>query len=652
MCPAKKFALILPDGKTEMSGICGIIALSGAKPDPEQLSLLTGTLERRGPDGTHSIFDGPVAFGHTLLATTPEALVETMPLTDAGTGCFITADVRLDNRDALFQALGLAGLSRVIGDGELILKAYLHWGDDCVDHLLGDFAFAIWDPRGNRLFCGRDHFGMRQLTYHHAEGQFFAFATEPGALVALDDVPGRVNDVRIADFLEGLESVDMTATFFEGIFRLPAAHVMVLGAQGLQIRRYWTLQAVPELKLNSDVEYEAAFLKVFTEAVRCRLRSNKPVGSMLSGGMDSGSVVAIASELLAKAGKGPLKTFSAVGPDAETCMETRGVRAALKMHDVDACLVQYDELDDYSPDLIALARQMDDPFDGHMTLPRAVYLCAHRSGANVVLDGALGDIVFFPGSQLTRLVQKGKWVQAWRNARDDARYWGVGPSKWNALTRAAWHAFAPRALRKCKSRMSEKSVSDDSILSVDFARKIDIEARWKAEKAQNRVSHPCYGAERAMLISRSFVTAGRERYDRVASALAIEPRDPFADLRVVNFCLSLPGSQITADGWPKLLLRRAMAGRLSDSTRWQMGKTSLGLKFTTSMLTQWPNLQKEFESGLEGMRDCIKPGVRLYGKLPEKGVDTFNISDLSENGRQVLFLQVWKKKWRWIRNDT
>ena len=130
-----------------MSGICGIFALDGSCPKNAEIEIISAHLVKRGPDGTRHWQNGQMAMGHTLLATTPEALVEVLPLTEPSSGCTITADVRLDNREELLTALGLGGETRIIGDGELILRAYLRWGDECVSHLLGDFAFGIWDPR-------------------------------------------------------------------------------------------------------------------------------------------------------------------------------------------------------------------------------------------------------------------------------------------------------------------------------------------------------------------------------------------------------------------------------------------------------------------------------------------------------------------------
>ncbi|MFY8193771.1 MAG: asparagine synthetase B, partial [Novosphingobium sp.] len=157
-----------------MSGICASVRWDGKPAEHADLAPVLTALATRGPDGSRLAIDGAAILGHSLLATTPEALVETLPLRHTPTGCVITADVRLDNRDELLAQLDLAIAGRVIGDGELILHAYLRWGADCPVHLLGDFAFLIWDPRHQRVFAARDKVGMKQLIYHLDQGRLFA----------------------------------------------------------------------------------------------------------------------------------------------------------------------------------------------------------------------------------------------------------------------------------------------------------------------------------------------------------------------------------------------------------------------------------------------------------------------------------------------
>ena len=626
-----------------MSAICGYINLNGALANPEDLGRMTDVLRRRGPDGVHDWHHGTVALGHCLLATTSEALVEVLPFRDVQTGCVITADVRLDNRDALIAALDLVDLTRVIGDGELILRAYLRWSEGCLDHLLGDFAFAIWDPRADRLFCARDHFGMRQLIYSHEPGKLLAFATEARAVLALDETPKRINEGRIADFLEAplLEAIDQTSTFYEEIFRLPPAHCLTLDGAGLRITRYWTLKPGPQLNLPSSEAYAQAFLEVFTEAVRCRLRSAGPVGSTLSGGMDSGSVAAVASRLLTDAGQGPLRTFSAVGPNAENCVETRAIHAALTMPGLQPHVVNHADLRDVTPDLIRLIETLEEPFDGRMTILRSVYLHAHRAGIKVMLDGVAGDIVLSEGTLLERLIRSFKLRQALREAQGEAQFWG-NPA-WKTLVRGAWRAFVPRGLRKLRHSIFLLNPSrrfGSQLISRDFARRINLAQRWARYHTHEPDRSLPYAQERALAIADPILTIGRERYDRVAAALAIEPRDPFLDLRVVIFCLSLPGAQLQADGWPKMILRRAMGGLLPDAVRWRKGKQHLGWMFTTAFLTAWTGRQ----TMVAGMRDAVSRFIdsKYLNALGEHDLGSLAI----DKQTYVLYLGYWLRNCR------
>ena len=548
-------------------------------------------LERRGPEGKALWVQGSLGLGHTLLATTPEAVVEKLPLRHKDTGASITADVRLDNRDELLAILGLSRKSADIGDAEIVLETYLAWGDDCVRRLLGDFAFAIWDPRSRSLFCARDHFGMRPFYYHHSHRSFFAFASETGALLSLSMVPHRLNEARIADFLvDELEAIDTTSTFFDEIYRLPPAHSLTVTEQGINLQRYWQLEARTPLSLPSDEAYAEAFLERFTEAVDCRLRSIGPVGSMLSGGMDSGSVVAVASRLLARSSKGPLHTFSAISPDATNCVETLSIRAALAIPGIDPHLVDHAHMQDLMPELVNQTWTLDEPFDNHMTLVRAVYIAAHKQGVKVILDGVSGDVVLGEGSHIARLMASGHWLTAWREAVAQNKFWKGGYPPLQQMIVGARSRLTPQSMKNrvrpilsaMRLKSATKQVVANAGMSDAFADRIRLQDRLAMLNAHHRPGPVSYEQERADTIIHPNLVVARERYDRVAAASAIEPRDPFLDRRFVEFCISLPGSLLLSGGWPKVILRRAMAGLMPDAVRWRRGKEHLGHDFTVA----------------------------------------------------------------------
>lgn len=619
-----------------MSGICGILELDGSSPALTNLSAMTSLLERRGPEGTRHVSCGPMALGHTLLATTPEALTEQLPLCDPASGCTITADLRLDNRDELIAALGLQGEGRVIGDGELVLRAYLTWDQHCPLHLLGDFAFAIWDPRQQKLFCARDHLGMKQLIYCHRPGKVFAFASETRAVLAANDIPRLINEGRIADFLENqLEGIDHTSTFFEGVYRLPPAHCLSVDANGLVLHRYWTLQAGPELQLGSNEAYAEGLLQVLTQAVASRLRTVGPIGSMLSGGMDSGSVTAIAARLLKQQAGGPLHTFSCAGPDPATCVETRAIHAALTLPGIEPHVANHADLSQFTEELMQLTRESDEPFDGHMTLVRTAYLMARNAGVKVVLDGVAGDSALPSISRTARLVRQGRLFRAWQEAVGMANFWGGASLQY--FLGGLREALTPNAVRHLRDRLRSLRGHrrQGSLLHQDFAQKVNLRSRLKIFQQHAQSGLNSKAAQHLTALQHPFLAVGRERYDRVAAALAIEPRDPFMDLRVIDYCLRLPAEQIDSQGWIKIVLRRAMAGYLPDEVRWRVGKQHLGGQYTQNMLLAWEGLPNALAAAPARLATYLDPDAACLSQ----GNEPTRLYCVEQH--QMIFLAEW-----------
>jgi asparagine synthase (glutamine-hydrolysing) len=221
-----------------------------------------------------------------------------------------------------------------------------------------------------------------------------------------------------------------------------------------------------------------------------------------------------------------------------------------------------------------------------------VYLAAHRKGIKVLLDGVGGDTVLGEGNHIARLIRRGHWGMAYREAVGQQRFWGNAYPAWRELYRGARSAVATPPLRRLyrsllgpvRLRRQLRRNIHESRIHPDFASRVRLGERLGRLHAHgSHIAAVFYGAERARSIDHPYLTVGRERYDRVASAVAVEPRDPFLDRRVVEFSLSLPGEQKLADGWPKIVLRRAMAGRLPDAVRWRNGKEHLGWAFTSEL---------------------------------------------------------------------
>jgi asparagine synthase (glutamine-hydrolysing) len=401
------------------------------------------------------------------------------------------------------------------------------------------------------------------------------------------------------------------------------------------------LQCGAELKLESDEAYADAFLDVFTEAVRCRLRSPGPVGSMVSGGMDSGSVAAVAAKLLASDGRGPLRTFSAVGPDPDSCVETRTILASSALPGMAATFVDHADMAGCRHALMDLPAS-GEPFDFNMTLIRAVYLAAQRQGIRIMLDGVAGDVVLTSGNRVGQLLRRGRFLEAVGEAQGEARYWGPTWPPWKSLAHAAWAAWMPSAIRNFRDnvrvRLAERGIGGAGLVSAEFAREIDLVNRRRLRPKHVHAGHPFSREKRRQSIVHPHLTAARERYDRVASANAIEPRDPFMDVRLVQFCLSLPVEQLQSGGWPKLVLRRAMRDLLPESVRWRVGKEHLGGAFTRTLFDGWPGWSDDLEAGKPLLERYARAAVLDLGNQPQgKALD-------NEQRFKLFFLLSWLRR--------
>ena len=202
-----------------MSGIAGIFLRDGRPVDNRSLARMLQAMNYRGPDGSSTWNEGALGLGHLMLCSTPESTEEKLPKNNETGRLVITADARIDNRDELLAGLAITPrLGQAIDDSDLILLAHERWGEVAPEKLIGDFAYCIWDRFEKELFCCRDAFGVRPLYYYLSE-KIFAFASEIRPLLELDEVPGRLNEVMVADYLIGMED-DQAITFYKGIFRL------------------------------------------------------------------------------------------------------------------------------------------------------------------------------------------------------------------------------------------------------------------------------------------------------------------------------------------------------------------------------------------------------------------------------------------------
>lgn len=574
-----------------MSGIFGCYYRDGRPVESVDLQHMQAVLAHRGPDGANYWTDGPLGLGHCTLHTTPESLYEQMPLRSRNGMLTMTADVRLDNRDELIAVLGLRDRpTGQIGDGELILAAYERWGEDCPRHLLGDFAFAIWDRHRQTWFCARDHMGVKPF-YYYCSKSLLVFASELKALFCLPEVPRRVDEIQIGFFLENVQE-DKAGTFYTDIYRLPPAHSISVGPTGFQLTRYWSLDATSEVRLASEQAYADTFRALFTQAVSRRLRSAFPIGCTLSGGLDSSSVACTARNVLV--GKGELlHTFSAIFPglperDLPKIDERQFMQAVLA---TGGFASHFTEADRLSP-LLEIERILWH-FDRPFMAPNAYInweICrtARQRNVRVMLDGCEGDITISHGFEY---LQELLWKLRWQTLRAELR----------ALAQRTPSAYTPRrilremAIRpliparalelyywiRARSQTSSQGIPT-SLINPAFARRIALEERVRAVQRPKGILLPTARKSHQNDLDSGVLSNVADITDKTAAAYGLEVRHPFFDKDLVEYCLALPPGQKLHQGWTRSVMRRGMEGVLPPEVQWRRNKSNLS-----------PNLQRK-----------------------------------------------------------
>src|SRR5262245_19306417 len=284
-----------------MTALAGMWRFDGRPDAAESCERMLAVQKLYGPDHGAQWSDSAVALGRRLMRVLPEDAFDCQPLIGGGGRYALVADVRLDNREELTEALRIpAPQASALCDAAILLAAIERWEDASLERVVGDYAFAVWDGARRRLLLARDPLGKRPLHYHRAS-KFFAFASMPKGLHALPDVPYAPDEDRIAEFLR-LAPETGTKSYFLGIERVEPGHVVTVTTEGLATRRHWQ-PSKRQLVLRRPEDYSEAMRDLLDQAVSCRLRGTGDVGVYLSGGFDSGAVAATAARLLAPSGR-------------------------------------------------------------------------------------------------------------------------------------------------------------------------------------------------------------------------------------------------------------------------------------------------------------------------------------------------------------
>lgn len=623
-----------------MSGITGIFRRDGRDVNPDDIKKMNDKIAHRGPDGSRTWCEGPVAFGHQMLHTTRESLHEILPFEDEDSGLVITADARIDNRKELAPKLGIEDKEHV-SDSYFILKAYEKWGEKCPEELLGDFVFAIWDKNKETLFCARDHMGVKPFYYYLSKNDFL-FASEIKSIISSKIVQCELNKNKVAEYISLLFE-DKQNTFYKDILRLPSANIIIINNTDYNKHKYWELDINKEIIMDSEEEYANAFLEIFKDAVRCRLRSAFPVGSMLSGGLDSSSIVCTARLILSEDDVQTFHTFSATFENTLESDEQHFINQVLGENGFKPHFIKADQLSPLSM-IEDILWHFDEPlYAVNHYIHWHIYQRANEIGVKILLDGLDGDTTLSHGQRFEIDYLKSlRWFKGFKEL-----YYHCKRSKRSILKQHIFPSlilpFLPHffwVLMRTLAIPLPLDMGTTNMLNEDFAKETKVKQKVLIHENlfQKARSSKFY---HHLLLQRGILQSVLELTDKSSAAANLESRYPFFDRRLIEFCLALPIEQKINNGWSRIILRRAMNNILPRGIQWRPSKGHLGHNFRKNFLL--------FEKPL--IDDILLNKTYLIEDYVN--IDSINeiyskyISDQSNNALQifgVVTLSLWIQK--------
>lgn len=497
------------------------------------------------------------------------------PHVDRASGSAIVLDGRIDNLDDLRDALGVPRNAPAPAPA-VVLAAYLRWGEAAAGRIIGDFAFAIWDTPGERLFCARDALGQRPLFYAVRPGATVV-ASDAHQVLAYPGVPAVPDEGVIAEILAGLAST-VADTIWQGVRRVPPAHALVASDAGARVHRCWDFDLSNVLRYRRPEEYDEHFRELFGRAVACRLEGEPAAGIFLSGGIDSSAIAGIAASNFR--GRSPkIHAVSLMFP-GEPCDEGRFIDDTVRHLELPSARVAF------TPATQAdLEREVDRfrhlPLDPAGGFANPLHRRARTLGLRVVLTGFGGD-EWFGGSplQTADLIAHGRFLAAARQLRHDAALPGRGYT-YLGLARGAVGPLLPAWARRILRPVAGGPPLRHDWIPEPFATRVALRDRVaprprprSSSRAQGEVYRMATGLQRLL---------ADEYEQRTSRGAGLDQRHPFYDRRVAEFALALPETERAHMGVTKVIVRRALADRMAASVRARNDKAEFSSTFAAAL---------------------------------------------------------------------
>ncbi|WP_212644809.1 asparagine synthase (glutamine-hydrolyzing) [Delftia sp. PE138] len=625
--------------------MCGIFGFVAAEAVEQAERILATGIERqrhRGPDG-QGIWISPdrqVGFAHMRLSIIDLSEQAAQPMRHAESGVVITFNGEIYNYRELRSEIG--GDFHTTSDTEVILQAYLKWGEECIDRLRGMFSFLVWDPRRNKVFFGRDRFGIKPLYYTEQNGIIY-FASEVKALTPFMD-QRRICRKALSEYFSFQFTISGQA-LLEGVREVPAAHCGAINeSREIKIRRYWEIQYEPDL-YHTEQYFVERLRELMAESINLHLRADVEVGAYVSGGVDSSLLAILARE---SRPSGSFKIFNGRFNEGAAYDESRYAEDVAHENGM-SCYVQDINEDDFVQNIRSIIYHLDGPIAGPGSFPQFMVSRLAASKLKVVLGGQGGDEIF--GGYARYLVAyfeqciKGAIEGTSHNGQFIVTYESIIPNlvalkSYQPLIKEFWAEglFGSRDERYFRL-INRANLLGDVIdpAAVDFAPVLDAYKRifWG-----DNVGPEAYFDRMTHFDFKTLLPALLQVEDRMSMAHGLESRVPFLDHPLVQFAATIPPNIKFANGELKRLLRVAFGSRLPESIKNRSDKMGFPVP-----LNQW--LKKngrasEFVQDILGstrakQRGYLTSKADIGGMISSQGAFNRNLWAL-------LSLEIWQQE--------
>ncbi|HSE19653.1 MAG TPA: asparagine synthase-related protein [Pyrinomonadaceae bacterium] len=543
-----------------MSALAGIFNFGrGAVPvDEFELAKLGSALESRGPDGGFDLIRGNVGMSYRAFHTNRESRLEVQPLVTRE-GHMLTWNGRLDNRDELIRQLSplLQTSQNAITDLSIVMAAYLKWERESFSRLVGDFCLALWDNRLKLLYLVRDAAGTRALKYHIDRNRI-VWSTETAALL---NVCQREID---EEYIAGAMSLGPVPglTPYKNISSAKAAHIVTLTATGeLRSARFWKLDPAREIRYSTDEQYEEHVLHEFSEAIHCRLRSDRPVFAELSGGLDSSSIVCLADEIIRKGEVQAqrLETVSHVFDECPTSDERRYIQLVETKRQIPNHYIRDEDFRLLAPLPNDVAIVTPNPVVLSFGLHSGICKAMDRVGARVLLSGLGGDQMFggvygaYP--EVADLLISGRFLAL----HQSLRAWSKAMKR--SYPALLWKdAIVRQFPLRLQALTNGRAAQLPSWYNPDFSKRMKLQERMLAkERLRSFPTHSARDQAQGFLSTVKNISSCWR-----TEQFGIDVTYPFAHRPLVEFLQAIPLDQLMRPGENRFVMRRMLAGILPD----------------------------------------------------------------------------------------